>query len=580
MKLANVIGDILCAIIFSSISVLGLTACGGDSGPTPGSLAIITTALPEGEANQAYSASLSGSGGALPYRWTVAPSLPANLSLDTATGAITGTPTTAATTTHTFTLRDSSAPSQTVQQTLSLTIRPAPAVLAITTTSLPNGTVNQPYNRPVQASGGTLPLTWNIVAGTGTLPAGLNLNQTTGAISGTPTTAGTSSFTVRVADARGQSDTQALSITISTAPPPPNPPNITTTTLPAGTVGQAYSQPVQVTGGTGALTWSISAGTLPQNLNLNQVNGVIAGTPTAAGPSPFTVRVQDAGGLADEQALSITINQPAPPPSPNITTTTLPAGTIGQAYNQTLQASGGTGGLTWSIVAGNLPAGLNLDQATGVISGTPLVPAGTSNFTVRVADAAGQDDTQALTIVINLANPPVITTTALPGGAVGQPYNQALQAAGGVLALTWTLSGGSLPAMLSLGLDGVISGTPTTTGSANFTVRVTDTLNQSDTQSLSIAVSAALAITTNSLPDAEEGDSYSRTLRTSGGIQPVSWSVTPPLPDGLSLNPATGEISGTPADGTEGRYDLTFTAQDSSTPPQISNKLLELQIRD
>ena len=168
--------------------------------------------------------------------------------------------------------------------------------------------------------------------------------------------AGTSSFTVRVADAGGQSDTQALSITISTAPPPPNPPNITTTTLQTGTVGQPYSEPVQVTGGTGALTWSISAGTLPQDLNLNQVNGVISGTPTAAGTSPFTVRVQDAGGLADTQALSITINQPAPPPSPSITTTTLPAGTIGQPYNQTLQATGGTGGLTWSIVAGTPPS--------------------------------------------------------------------------------------------------------------------------------------------------------------------------------------------------------------------------------
>ena len=125
---------------------------------------------------------------------------------------------------------------------------------------------------------------------------------------------------------------------------------------------------------------------------------MISGTPTAAGTSSFIVRVQDAGGLADTQALSITINQPAPPPAPNITTTTLPAGTIGQPYNQTLQATGGTGGLTWSIVGGNLPAGLNLNQTTGVISGTPIVPDGTSNFTVRVADAAGQDDRQGLSI--------------------------------------------------------------------------------------------------------------------------------------------------------------------------------------
>ena len=363
--------------------------------------------------------------------------------------------------------------------------------------------------------------------------------------------------------------------------PPPNPPNITTTTLQTGTVGQPYSEPVQVTGGTGALTWSISAGTLPQDLNLNQVNGVISGTPTAAGTSPFTVRVQDAGGLADTQALSITINQPVPPPSPSITTTTLPAGTIGQPYNQTLQATGGTGGLTWSIVAGTLPQNLNLDQTTGVISGTPTVPAGTSSFTVRVADAAGQDDTQALSIVINLSDPPVITTTTLPGGTVGQAYNQTLQATGGIGILTWTLSGGSLPALLSLSPDGVLSGAPTTAGTSNFTVTVRDTLNQSDTQSLSIAVSAALTITTDSLPDARVAKSYNRMLQRSGGVAPFTWSVTPPLPDGLSLEASTGEITGTPAAGTEGTYALTFTVQDSSTPTsQTANKLLELRIRE
>jgi hypothetical protein len=580
MKRANVvIGHIVCTFILSCIPILALTGCGGDSGPTPGSLSINTTSLPEGTVNQAYSASLSGAGGALPYTWSVSPGLPANLSLDTATGAITGTPTTQATTTHTFTLRDTSAPSQTVQQTLTLTIRQAPAVLAITTTSLPNGTVNQAYNRPVQASGGTPPLTWTIVAGSGTLPPGLNLDAATGAISGTPTTAGTSSFTVRVADARGQSDTQALSITIGTVPPPPNPPVITTTTLPSGTVGQPYSRPVEVTGGTGALTWTINAGTLPPGLILNQINGVISGTPIADGTSAFTVRV-DSGGQFDTQALSITINQPAPPPAPNITTTTLPSGTVGQPYNQILQATGGTGGLVWSIVAGNLPAGLNVDQPTGVISGTPLVPAGTSSFTVRVADAAGQDDTQGLSITVNLANPPTITTTTLPGGTVGQVYSQTLQATGGIGLLSWTLSGGSLPAMLSLSPNGVISGTPTNQGTSNFTVRVTDTLNQSDTQSLSIAVSAALAITTNQLLDAEVGDSYRRTVQRSGGVAPFAWSVTPSLPDGLSLNTSTGEITGTPAEGTEGTYDLTFTVQDSSTPPQTASKLLELRIRE
>ena len=140
MKHRNVIGIIVCVVILSAIAILGLTGCGGDSGPTPGSLAITTTSLPEQTVNHPYSTSVSGSGGALPYTWSVSPALPANLSLDPATGAITGTPTTAATTTHTFTLRDSSAPSQTVEQTLSLTIEPP---LAITTTSLPDASISR-----------------------------------------------------------------------------------------------------------------------------------------------------------------------------------------------------------------------------------------------------------------------------------------------------------------------------------------------------------------------------------------------------------------------------------------------------
>src|SRR6476469_10239021 len=103
MKHGYSIGNIVWAVLLSCSYVLGLTGCGGDSGPTPSSLAITTTSLPEGEVNQPYSASLSGSGGALPYTWSVAPALPTNLVLDTATGVITGIPTTQATTTHTFT---------------------------------------------------------------------------------------------------------------------------------------------------------------------------------------------------------------------------------------------------------------------------------------------------------------------------------------------------------------------------------------------------------------------------------------------------------------------------------------------
>ena len=562
-------------VLLCGVCLLWLAGCGGDSGPTPGSLTVTTASLPDGTANQPYSASLLASGGTPPYAWSVTPALPNGLSLDPATGAITGTPRIQGTTTHTFSLRDNSTPAQTVQQTLNLTVTPPAAALTITTTSLPNGTIGQAYSRPVQATGGSGTLTWTISAGT--LPRNLNLDPATGVISGTPTAPGASSFTVRVADPFGQSDTQALSITINTIPPPPAPPDITTTRLPAGTVGQPYSQPVEATGGTGALTWSIISGTLPANVNLNPANGLISGTPIAAGTSSFTVRVQDAGGLSDVQDLSMRINPPAPP---SITTTTLPAGTLGQSYNQMLQAIGGTGVRIWSISAGSLPVGLNLDGATGVISGTPTVP-GTASFTVRVQDAAGQSDEQPLSILINALNPPIITTSALPGGTVGQPYSQTLEATGGIGTLTWSLSGGSLPAMLTLSPDGVISGTPTAAATANFTVRVTDTLGQSDTKSLSIVVSAGLAITTNSLPDAEVGKKYNKMVQRSGGVAPFTWSVTPPLPDGLNLDTATGQITGSPAAGTDGEFTLTFTVQDSSIPvPQTDTKVLILNVKD
>jgi len=493
--------------------------------------------------------------------------------LDTASGAITGTPTTQGTTSHTFTLRDSSAPSQTIQQTLSLTVDPP---LAITTTSLPDASIAAAYNQPVETVGGIGALTFNIVLpGTGTLPSTLSLNPTTGMISGTPTApAGTFPFTVRVADTSGQQDMQALSVRVT----PTTPPQITTTSLPNGTAGQPYSQRVQATGGIGALVWSVSAGSLPAGLNLNPSGpsgGTISGTPTSGGTSNFTVRITDSVGQTDTQDFSISVTPLS------ITTTSLPPGSIGQAYSQTVQTVGGIAPLTWSISAGTLPPGLNLNPTTGVISGTPIAPASTSTFTVRVADAGGQNDTQALSIRITIISQPNITNTPLQGGTVGQPYNQTLQVTGGFAPFAWSVPPGSLPQGLSLSPAGVISGTPLAPGTSNFTVAVNDTFNQSDTQDFSITISGVLEITTTSpLPSAKEGNAYSTTLQRSGGAAPFTWSVTPPLPNNLSLNPATGEIAGIPALTTEGTRTLTFTVQDSSTPtPQTANKQLDLTIQ-
>jgi hypothetical protein len=408
----------------------------------------------------------------------------------------------------------------------------------------------------------------------------------TGTITGAPTASGTFPFTVRIADTFGQSDTQALSILVSTD----NPPQIVPPSLPGGTDGVAYGPTtLQATGGVGTLTWTVSAGSLPPGLTGLPSTGstvTISGTPTTQGTFNFTVRVTDSLGQSDTQALSITINQPPPV---SITTPLLPAGSIGQPYNQTVAATGGTGARTWSISAGTLPAGLNLDATTGVISGTPILPAGTSNFTVRVQDTAGQSDTQGLSITINLANPPTITTTTLPGGTDGVAYGPTtLQATGGVGTLTWTVSAGSLPPGLSglpsTGSTVTISGTPTTQGTFNFTVTVTDSLGQSDTQALSIVINSAPPpptppeITTTSLAAGTVGETYSQTVEASGGTGGLTWSIVPgtgTLPSGLNLDPITGVISGTPLlPGGES----TFTVRVADTTGQDDSQALSITI--
>ena len=382
-------------LLLSFLYVCGLAGCGDVStAPAPpkgpGALTITTTTLPNGTVNQPYATTVGGSGGVTPYSWSVTPALPANLSFDQTTGAITGIPAAQGTTSHTFMLQDSSSPVQTVQQSLSLTINSAPVQPTITTTSLSNGAVGQAYNETVRATGGTGALTWSIDAGTP--PQNLSLDPTTGVISGTPNAPGTSSFTVRVTDTAGQADTQALSILINQ----PTPPNITTTTpLPGGTVGLAYSEPLQATGGTGTLVWSLFGGSLPVNFALSPA-GTISGTPTNTGTSNFTVRVTDALSKFDTQPLSIVVS--AAPLPLTITTKSLLEGRRNQPYTDTLEASGGTIPYTWSVTP-DLPAGLTLAPATGVISGTPTATSNINHdFTVR--DSTNQTTTKELKLRI------------------------------------------------------------------------------------------------------------------------------------------------------------------------------------
>jgi subtilisin len=193
-------------------------------------------------------------------------------------------------------------------------------------------------------------------------------------------------------------------------PPPPLSLDITTTSLPAGTVNEVYSATVKATGGTLPYIWAIINGVLPADLSLNTSTGEISGTPSREEAQDFTVEVTDsdqATVATDIQALSITI---APVPPLNITTTSLPAGTVGEAYSATVEASGGTLSYNWTITESTLlPDGLSLNTSTGEISGTPTTPTTeeTQNFTVEVTDGT---NTESKGLSITVGSPPTVAT--------------------------------------------------------------------------------------------------------------------------------------------------------------------------
>lgn len=167
-----------------------------------------------------------------------------------------------------------------------------PGPLTITMAALTGGNVGVAYNQALAATGGVPGYVWSLNTGSNLLPAGLVLNPS-GVITGTPTSAGTTTIIIKVTDSAGATATKTFTLTI--AAPNVQPLTITTAVLPGGTVGTAYHAQLAATGGTGVKTWSISSGTLPAGLSLNGAIGVISGTPTVPGVAPFTLRVQDSG---------------------------------------------------------------------------------------------------------------------------------------------------------------------------------------------------------------------------------------------------------------------------------------------
>lgn len=157
-----------------------------------------------------------------------------------------------------------------------------------------------------------------------------------------------------------------------------------------------------------------------------------------------------------------------------IVDSTLPPGKQGTAYSGNVYAGGGTGSYSFSVTSGALPKGLKINRKSGAVTGTPTKP-GSSTFTVSLTDSAkSTPSTESFTLTMAPGTPVSVKTTTLAKAKVDAAYTKALAARNGTAPYTWSVSGGALPAGLTLGADGVFSGQPTVAGTFTFTARATD----------------------------------------------------------------------------------------------------------
>jgi Putative Ig domain len=386
-----------------------------------------------------YNDGVVASGWPLPTFSISAGVLPAGLTLDSSNGSITGTPTTIGAFDFTITATNGVGSALVHQFTGSIT--GPPTAPAWTDSSLAAFQVGATYSDGVTATGSPA-VTYS--TSIGSLPAGILLNSSTGALTGSPTTAGSYSFTLAAGNGVGSPVTHAFTGTVA---PPNSAPAWTDQLLGAMQVGVVFTDGVSTTGYP-APTYSVSAGALPAGLSLNSVTGAITGTPTTAAAINFTISAGNGVGSPVTHAFTGTV---APPNSaPAWVDQTVGAMQVGVAYIDGVSATGYPAP-TYTVSVGALPPGLTLNSVTGAITGTPTTSAAIS-FTVTVSNGVGSPVTHAFSGTVAAAPAIELDLTLEVGAHVGTDgATLFVQGSGLQPGSTYVLEMHSAPVVLATG---------------------------------------------------------------------------------------------------------------------------------
>ena len=507
-----------------ALKTLKLVIEGAPSLPT-----INTASLPNGKVNESYSAPISVSG---PSPITVYVSgIPAGL--DFVNGSLTGKPTTAGTYNVTVKATNNAG---TVTKNLTLTVTGTTVKPVISTSSLPDGKVNQSYTATINITG-SAPMNVSVSG----FPKGLNFSN--GTFTGKPIAAGSYNVTVTAVNSAG-STTKVLKMNITGESAAPS---VETNSLPDGKVNESYNASLVITG---SAPMNVSVAGLPAGLTIS--NNSITGKPTASGTYKIVINASNNFGTVSK-TLTLNITGNAVPPVIGITA--FPDGKVNESYSADLRLSGT---LPMMMNVSGLPPGIELSDS-GILSGKPTY-AGTFNVTIKVSNSAG-NATKTLRMNISgdaeptPASKPAISASYLPDAKVGEYYSADIGLTG---SLPMNISITGMPQGFSFS-SGILSGYPQTAGNYNVTITASNSAGNV-TKTLPLKVTSNQTkpvIGISSLPAGKVGAYYSADLKITG-TAPIKISVSG-IPAGLTITPS-GVLSGYPK--APGTYNVTVKVSD------------------